>query len=735
MLRYPLRLKLGATSALVFFAAALVVVGLASWRQESLARSVGGDAVWHAYKLDRDTLQLRHYLRQPEPDIEDLRRRFELVYGRLSLLRRGDVAELIEVIPSAVALMEPIGEHIETLDRQLEDLQTLDAAARSLLAQRFDALSQRTEQLIIAINGHLANSATHERQQLQTLYALLMALILAMSVAGLLVVMFFFREARDNATARRKLETLSHELEATARRAQTASESKSVFLATVSHEIRTPLNGVIGMSDLLLDQPLEGRSRHYAHTIHNSAGLLLALINDLLDFSKIEADRLELESRPVSLNELVEGVMALFAHRVESRGVRLASHLDPRLPPRVISDPWRLRQVLLNLLANAIKFTDQGEIRLTVTAPEPGQLRFDVIDTGRGITAEQLPRLFEPFQQGDASTARHFGGTGLGLAICRRLVEALGGRLEVQSEPGVGSRFWFSLPLVPADNDPGEATRKASHPVRLDQSRLLVVEDNPVNRQVAVAMLERLGCRVSVAESGAEGLEKARQTRFDLIFMDVQMADMNGLDVTRRLRARGGWCGEVPIIAMTAGGPGGEQARCLAAGMNGYLTKPLFQEALEGILRRHLHKAVIGPGVFASVPDSSGADQPLDQTTLAALRESLGGLGLASLIALYRAHAGERLDELEQAVGTASPERIHQLAHQLKGESSSLGAVKVAGLAALLERMGREGQLGEAGMILHDLKHCLAATLQGLEPWSSPGQGESGETGRVDQSR
>lgn len=717
MLRYPLRLKLGATSALVFFAAALVVVGLASWRQESLARSVGGDAVWHAYKLDRDTLQLRHYLRQPEPAMEDLRWRFELVYGRLNLLRRGDVDELVEVIPAAMALMEEIQARIETLDRQLESLQALDTDARSRLAQRLEALSQRTEQLIIAINGHLANSATHERQQLQTLYALLMALILAMSVAAMLVVMFFFREARDNATARRKLEILSQELEATARRAQTANETKSVFLATVSHEIRTPLNGVIGMSDLLLDQPLEGRSRHYAHTIHDSAGLLLELINDLLDFSKIEADRLELESRPVDLNELLESVMALFSHRVESRGVRLASQLDPRLPPRVISDPGRLRQVLLNLLSNAIKFTDQGEILLTVTLAEPGQLRFDVADTGRGITAEQLPRLFEPFQQGDASTARHFGGTGLGLAICRRLVEALGGRLEVQSEPGVGSRFWFDLPLMPADNDPVESTRQAFPLVRLDESQLLVVEDNPVNRQVAVAMLERFGCRVSVAESGAEGLEKAVKTPFDLIFMDVQMADMDGLDVTRCLRARGGWCGEVPIIAMTAGGPGGEQARCLAAGMNGYLTKPLFQEALEAILRRHLHKTVPGSQTFASFAEPTGTDQPLDQATLAALSESLGERGLASLIVLYREQAEARLAELDQAVGAASPERVNQLAHQLKGESSSLGAVKVAGLAALLERLGREGQLGEAGVILADLKRCLAVTLQRLEPW------------------
>jgi CheY-like chemotaxis protein len=255
--------------------------------------------------------------------------------------------------------------------------------------------------------------------------------------------------------------------------------------------------------------------------------------------------------------------------------------------------------------------------------------------------------------------------------------------------------------------------------VRLDQSQLLVVEDNPVNRQVAVAMLERFGCLVSVAESGAEGLEKTAKRRFDLIFMDVQMDDMDGLEVTRRLRARGGWSGEVPIIAMTAGGPGGEQVRCLAAGMNDYLAKPLFQEALERVLLRHLPQTVIGGLTPSSDLEPSASDQSLDPTTLAALRESLGERGLDSLIVLYRDQVKARIAELEQAVGAAASDRVYQLAHQLKGESSSLGAGKVAVLAARLERMGREEQLGEAGRTILDLKVSLEATLKCLDPWLS----------------
>lgn len=714
---YPLRLKLGAMAALLFFAAALVVVGLVSWRQDSLAQSVGGDTAWHAYKLDRDTVQLRNYLGQPDRSLEELRLRFELLYSRLTLLRGGDITELIDTIPVAIGLMDEIEKRIGALDADIERLESLDSDVRLTLDRQLEALGVRTERLIIALNGHLADTSTREREQLQTLYALLLVLILAMSVAALLVVVFLFREARDNAAARRALEALSRELEVTARSAESASHAKSEFLATVSHEIRTPLNGVIGMSDLLLDQPLEGCARHYVDTIHDSAGLLLELINDLLDFSKIEAGRLELESRPLELAELADGAMALFTHRAEARGVQLVSRLDPELPARVVSDPGRLRQVLLNLLSNAIKFTTEGEIRLEVSAGGTDRIRFEVIDSGCGVEPAQLSRLFEPFQQGDASTARRFGGTGLGLAICRRLVEAMGGQIGVESEPGMGSRFWFTLPLVAAPVEPllmaGEEL--APRPMHLDEARLLVVEDNPVNRQVAVAMLERLGCKVSLVERGADALERVSRERFDLIFMDVQMPDMDGLEVTRRLRKRGGWSAEVPIVAMTAGGPGGEQTRCLAAGMSGYLTKPLFQDALAATLYRHLKHVGTVP---IRLKGPVAADQPLDPATLAALQESLGDASLAALIALYRRQATDRLAELERAVEEDDAERVKGLAHQLKGESSSLGAVKVAGLALRLEHMGRDGRLEAAAAVLGALRGCLTTTCSDLEAWS-----------------
>ncbi|TLF51708.1 response regulator [Halomonas urmiana] len=714
MLHYPLRLKLGAIAALLFFAAALVVVGLVAWRQHALSESVGGNAVWHAYKLDRDTVELRSFLARPDPAAKRpllaLRIRLELLYSRLHLLKEGDITRLLARIDIAEELVEQVESHLDAMDAQLRRLESLDAGARSQLSSRLEILGGVTERLIIAINGHLAEATTRDRRALQTLYGVLLLLILAMSLAASLVVVFLFRESRDNAAARRELETLSRELEVTAQRAESSSRSKSEFLATVSHEIRTPLNGVIGMSDLLQDQPLPVKARHFADTIHDSAQRLLELINDILDFSKIEAQRLEFEERPFDLAELVDGAVALFAPRAQARGLRLACDIDPRLPVRVVGDAGRLRQVLLNLLSNAIKFTEQGEVRLGVRALSDGTVRFEVVDTGIGIAPESQRQLFEPFQQGDPSTARRFGGTGLGLVISQRLVEAQGGRLAFESEPGRGSRFCFALTLPEATASEVAADASAAAPEGgLAGARLLVVEDDPVNQQVARAMLERLGCRVSVAEAADVALSWAAREHFDLIFMDVQLPGMDGLEATRRLRARGGWSAELPVVAMTAGGPSGDQARCLAAGMNGYLTKPLFQQALVALLHRHLPRGEPPPS----------ADSPLEAATLSSLEESLGRQGLTALITLYRHQAAEHLAGLEQALSGGVARQVEYLAHRLKGESSSLGAVRVAGLASQLERLGAQERLDEVALALGALHRCLALTLTALEAWTS----------------
>ncbi|MFG6138195.1 ATP-binding protein [Halomonas sp. B23F22_10] len=717
----PLRLKLGVVAALLLFVAAILMVGLVAWRQDSLVWRVGGDTVWHAYKLDRDAVELRSYLALSDADpeaLDEARLRFELLYSRLMLLRGGKIAALIERIPASDRLVDEIEQQLQALDTRLQVLDALGPVARQDLIEHLGRISQPAERLIITLNSHLASVSTHERDRLQWLYGLLLALILGMSVAAMLVVAFLIREARDNAAARRALESLSRELEATARRAESASQAKSEFLATVSHEIRTPLNGVIGMSDLLVEQPLPERARHYADTIHESAGRLMELINDILDFSKIEAGRLELEHRALALSELVEGAVSLFRPHAEARGLRLECGLDTTLPAHVISDAGRLRQVLLNLLSNAVKFTDSGAVRVEAKRDDEGRLCFAVSDTGCGITAEQQARLFEPFRQGDPGTARRFGGSGLGLAISKRLVEALGGEIGIDSRPGEGSRCWFRVPLIEADApSDAPASARPMDTASLCDARLLVVEDNPVNQQVAMAMLTKLGCRASLASSGAEALASIDRERFDLVFMDVQMPDMDGLEVTRRIRSRGGWLADMPIVAMTAGGPLGDQARCLAAGMNGYLAKPLLQASLLKVLHRHLACRDGRPRPAMPAPDAAPAtaEPTLDDEVMAALRDSLDAEALATLVARYRQDAADRLAALAVAFEAGEAERVQHLAHQLKGESATLGAVRVAALAARLEHAARDATLDGEDAALAALRQRLDEALAALD--------------------
>ena len=671
-----------------------------------------------------------------------------------------------------------------------------------------------------------------------------------------------------------ELQRRAEEAVGLARAAQEASRAKSQFLANISHEIRTPMNGVLGMIELLLETEQTPTQHRFAKTVHQSARLLLGLIDDLLDFSRAEAGKLELEIGAFDLREAIEDVVDLLADQAQSKGLELACFIDEDVPRAVRADPVRLQQILTNLLGNAVKFTREGEVvvrvvRASVRAEdvdasrERPVLEFTVTDTGIGIPGDARDRIFESFSQADGSMARRFGGTGLGLAICRQLVELMDGEIGFEAQEGQGSRFWFRIPVEPADGfeladpsetgtlggarilaaDAGSTSRSillhhlrrwgadtleahdraaalttlqeaaardtpvdlvvfdagapglalarairadasipaprlialtpvgakpevdadeslsiSSHlakPVRKSELhralrealcrgeagapaarrvpsatsesrgprlRVLLAEDNEVNLEVAIAMLEGLGCDVQAVRNGREALERSSEETFDIVFMDCQMPEMDGFAATRAIRAREASEASVrvPIVALTAHAMRFDRDQCLVAGMDDYLSKPFSKKDLRQVLSRWADR-VDGPDA-GSAETSEEAAAPIDASPLEpgtwaelrALGDDAAGDLLARVVDTYLQSSSRLERAIRDAVAAADPGAIARAAHTLKSSSGQVGAARLAGLCKDLEAHGRAGRTRDAEALLPELWNELEAVREAL---------------------
>jgi signal transduction histidine kinase/CheY-like chemotaxis protein/HPt (histidine-containing phosphotransfer) domain-containing protein len=526
----------------------------------------------------------------------------------------------------------------------------------------------------------------------------------------------------------RALTAAQQSAESATQLAENAERTKRQFLANMSHEIRTPMNGVLGMLELAMDTELSGPQREYSETALSSAKSLLDIIDDILDFSKIEAGRFDLSPGDFDLRPRLTDVIGTLARRGEEKGLTVELEVAAAVPERIRGDFGRIRQVIVNLLGNAIKFTHKGQVKLRVTVDEQTEssvvLHFAVRDTGIGIAAEKRKAIFEAFRQADNSTTRQFGGVGLGLTISAALVERMGGEIWAESVPGRGSTFHFTARLAPAatsaDGRVAPSSAVPRPPVQARRNgglRVLLAEDNAVNQKLARSLLEREGHTVVIASNGRQAVDLFKESQFGLVLMDVQMPILGGIDAVKAIRELEQHTGgHVPIVAVTAHAMAGDREMCLAAGMDGYLSKPVRADELFAAISTLADtKTTANEDVRA---ENDVLDEVFDETELLNTVQGDHAL-LLELGAIFLEDAPAHMIAMRDAIASGDATALRFAAHTLKGSAATLTARRVASGALVLESMGKAGDLSGAAAAFANLE----TAMEELRVRLTPGQG------------